>query len=195
MFEIPEDLYPEIHRQSLENQTTPYVVMLKVFCETLEGWAGNEEFIVGTPVPNRDDSLVSDVIGLFSHTLLIRYRKEEAGLKALTDQVASAQRFAAFPVESHYTDQFEESNLIQVRFVLQQALGVPSIPDGWEVCPVPIDRGISKYDVSMVVAIHGTTMRGWFEYNSAVFEATTIESLCELYLENLKSEAQGMKKK
>jgi amino acid adenylation domain-containing protein len=184
-FTIPSGLYERIRHFSRENQTTPYVVMLKVFCETLEDWSGNSDFLVGTPVPNRTDPNVSDVIGLFSHTLLIRYREGGKTLDALTRQVAEAQRHAAFPVESFYADESGEAGLIQARFVLQQALGTPSMPGGWEVEPIPIDRGISKYDVSIVVAVHGSEIRGWFEYNRLGFDESTVADLSMRYLRNL----------
>lgn len=186
-FSIPAGLHDRIRHFSRENQTTPYVVMLKVFCETLEDWSGSNDFLVGTPVPNRTDPTVSDVIGLFSHTLLIRYRDGEKTLDALTRQVAEAQRHAAFPVESFYADESGEAGLIQARFVLQQALGTPSMPDGWEVEPIPIDRGISKYDVSIVVAVHGSEIRGWFEYNRLGFDESTVADLSMRYRSNLES--------
>lgn len=184
-FTIPSGLHDRIQRFSRENQTTPYVVMLKVFCETLEDWSGSEDFLVGTPVPNRTDPDVSDVIGLFSHTLLIRYREGEKTLEALTRQVAEAQRHSAFPVESFYADESGEAGLIQARFVLQQALGTPSTPSGWKVDPIPIDRGISKYDVSIVVAVHGSEIRGWFEYNRLGFDESTVSDLSSRYRGNL----------
>tara|TARA_R110000850_G_scaffold17996_46_gene54715 strand:+ start:220 stop:2946 length:2727 start_codon:yes stop_codon:yes gene_type:complete len=194
-FSIPADLKNEVERFSRHNSTTPFVTMIQAFCITLERWSGSEDFLVGTPVPNRADPALRDVIGLFSHTLPIRYQPGQKSTQALTQQVSDLHRFAAFPVEEYFSKEPDQPPLIKVRFILQQALSQPVVPDGWKVKPVPIDRGVSKYDLSMVVAWHGEDLRGWVEYYTPVFDEDSIITLSSDFLNNLKILVHGTKKK
>jgi non-ribosomal peptide synthetase component F len=78
--------------------------------------------------------------------------------------------------------------LVQIAFVLRNT-PVKSVPlKGIALTPIEMDKGAAKYDLTLVINESGTVLNGEFEYNTDLFEATTIRRLADSFnalLENI----------
>ena len=63
-----------LKRVSQDQQTTLYMTLLAAFAVVLERYTGQADIVVGSPIANRQESLLEDLIGVFVNTLAIRMR-------------------------------------------------------------------------------------------------------------------------
>ena len=65
-----------LKRVSQEHRATLYMTMLGVFGVLLWRYSGQEDIVVGTPIANRQDEQLEELIGFFVNTLVMRVRGE-----------------------------------------------------------------------------------------------------------------------
>ena len=59
---------------SQKNQTTLYMTLLAAFAVLLWRYSGQEDIVVGSPIANRQEAQLEDLIGFFVNTLVMRLR-------------------------------------------------------------------------------------------------------------------------
>jgi hypothetical protein len=168
---------------------TLYMALLACFATLLYRFSSQDDILVGTPVANRNHVELEPLIGLFSNTLVIRNRLSGNPTFA---EVLRRVREAAVGAYEHQELPFEKlveslrvprdpafNPLFQVNF---RAAGTPPEPlslDGLRVEPVKVDIGFSRFDLALDLQLEADGLRGYFEYDEDLFDASTVGSLAD----------------
>ena len=167
--------------------STLFMVSLAAFQTLLWRYTRQESILVGTPIAARNDLEIENMIGLFVNTLVFR---ADFGQRDLTfrDQIRQVRAFA-LEAYAHQDVPFESlvealvpqrsldtHPLFQVMFTFQnipkQIFEIP----GLRITELPFDAGIAKFDLSVDVWEDGE-FHCQFEYNTDLFERSTIERM------------------
>jgi amino acid adenylation domain-containing protein len=169
---------------------TVFMVLLAAFQSLLHRYSGHEDIVVGTTVANRTRSEVEPLIGFFVNSLVLRVdcsgrptfrevlrRVREATLGAYAHQELPFERL----VEQLRPERHLSRNpLFQVAFVLQN---LPGAKDSGELSevegPVHHTSGTAKFDLTLAMTEGARHLRGGVEYNTDLFDATTIDRIIE----------------
>src|SRR6185436_13208211 len=168
---------------------TVYMLLLAAFQTLLYRYTGQRDFCVGSPVAGRHELETEGLIGLFINMLVMRARLDgDASFRQLLEQVrttaleAYAHQDVPFEklVEELQTDRdLSHAPLFQVMFVLHNAPpGALRLP-GLSLEPIENDAGTARYDLTLELSERADTLEGWFEYNTDLFDASTVERMCE----------------
>ncbi|MGE0445407.1 MAG: condensation domain-containing protein, partial [Vicinamibacterales bacterium] len=176
-----------------ELQTTPFMTLLAVFGAALHGWSGADDIVIGFPAAGRSRTELEPLIGMFVNTVPVRLQLQAGASFA---QVAAHARTRTLEALANQDVPFEKlvdelrverslawSPLFQVMLVMQEAKRPPVVPAGLSVEPLPAPPvTTTKFDLTLAVADHGSTMAITFEYDRALFDAATIERFSNDFL-------------
>ncbi len=186
-----------------KENVTLFMTLLAAFKALLHRYSGQSDINVGTPHANRNRSELENLIGFFVNTLVLRTDfSGEPNFKELVKRV----RETALGAFAHQDLPFEtlvdalqpqrdlsHTPLFQVMFVLQNApLEKIELP-GLTFSPVPFESGTAKFDLSLVIFEERDGFTASFEYNSDLFDRSTIERMMEhfgIVLENLMADPE-----
>ena len=160
-----------LKRLSEEHQATLYMTLLAAFGVLLSRYSGQDDIVVGSPIANRQEVQLEEMIGFFVNTLVMRMRvKGEMSFGELMGEVRKtaleAYQHQEIPFERLVEELSPERSLnrtpvFQVSFALQNAPWVPAHLKGLEVEPV---RG-GELRVRFDLEVHAVGIREkshWF---------------------------------
>ncbi|WP_257450671.1 non-ribosomal peptide synthase/polyketide synthase, partial [Archangium lipolyticum] len=193
--QFPLSLGPElaraVHSLARAEGVTPYMVLLATFKLLLARHSGQRDLSVGTPIAGRNRPEVDGLIGFFPNNLVLRTQlSPQATFRELLAQV----REAALGAYAHQDVPFEKlveelqptrslsySPLFQVMFILRlDPLSSVSLP-GLSLHPLEMDIGASQFDLTLSLGEDEHGLSGWFEYNTDLFDASSIARLAGHY--------------
>ncbi len=166
------------------HQASFFMGLYTVFTALLSRLSNESDIVVGTPVANREQAQVKDLIGFFVNTLVLRADVHEgASFNQLLGQ--SKQRLQqAF---SHQQMPFEQiverlqpqrslshTPLFQVMLVLEQQGGEAQSFDGLQLKAADNQPVVAKYDLSLNVVRTEQGMTLNWVYNKDLFKPETI---------------------
>ncbi|MCP4662121.1 MAG: amino acid adenylation domain-containing protein, partial [bacterium] len=182
---LPEELCGSLAALAREQGATLFMTLLAAFKTLLSRWTRQQDIVVGSPIAGRTRREIEDLIGFFVNTLVLRSdlsgqpifqellaRVRRATLDAYVHQAVPFERL----VEELVPERDLGSNpLFQVMFVLQNApVAEAQLPE-LRLDPMPLEGGTAKFDLTLLM--DGTGTAGLLEYNTDLFDATTIERL------------------
>jgi amino acid adenylation domain-containing protein len=186
-FTLDADLAHSIKELSRREGTTLFMTLLAAFQILLARYSGQDDIVVGTPVASRNHSEIENLIGFFVNTLIIRaqfpgtHTFREA-LSRVREQCLSAYVHQDLPLE-RLVEELQPQRMLgvnplfQVMFVMQDThLENIELP-GLTVNAIDTERGTARFDVLLSCAETPTGLAGYFEYNTDLFEAATIERM------------------
>lgn len=170
---------------------SPFMIFFAIFQILLFRYTGKTDFLTISPSANRGRRELEPLIGLFVNPLLLRAdlhgdptfrellgRVRSVALKAFSNQ--------DIPFES-LLDEFEGA-MLQVNF--QYDAGLPQLadlPEGLTIEPVTAVSAGTVYELSAAVLEDPSGLRLEFEYDTALFDAETIDRMLghyEMLLQN-----------
>ena len=181
-----------LKRLSERHGVTLYMSMLAAFGVLLGRYSGQEDVVVGSPIANRQDAKLEDLIGFFVNSLVMRLRvRREMSFRELLEQV----RKTALEAYEHQDIPFERlveelspqrslnrAPVFQVVFAVQNAPREAQRLKGLELEPVPGDELRVHFDlVAHVWEGDGRLAIGWL-YNRDLFEGWRIEQMLGHYV-------------
>ena len=166
---------------------TLYMVLLAAFKVLLSRYTGQEEIIVGSPIAGRNRVETEGLIGFFVNTLVLRTDvRGEASfaevVKRVREVVLEGHAHQEVPFEKLVEElkperDLSRSPLFQVMFVLRNTpTAVLELP-GIELGVLNAESGSAKFDLMLSMAEVTDGLVGWFEYNTDLFETTTIRRM------------------
>ncbi|BAT53521.1 Amino acid adenylation [Nostoc sp. NIES-3756] len=186
-FALSGELTNKLTKLSQEQGVTLFMTLLAAFDTLLYRYTGTEDILVGSPIANRDRSEIEGLIGFFVNTLVMR--TDLAGNPSFSELLGRV-RFMAMEAYTHQDLPFEmlvealqpERNLsytplFQVMFVLQNAPTSELELTGLTVSRLPIRGTTSRFDLTLSMEYTPTGLAGWWEYNTDLFDASTIERM------------------
>ena len=185
---VEVDLVDGLDRLAAASNATPYMVLLAAFAVLLARCSGQEDIVVGTPISGRSRPELEGVFGYLANTLALRCdlsgdpsfeellgRVRETALGAYEHQEVPFDRL----VEDLAPDRdIARHPLFQVLLALQD--DQPPVPalDGADVELLDVDRGDSRFDLSVSISRRDGALRLLWEYSTELFEEASIARLC-----------------
>ena len=186
-FGLPEELSDRLQILARKEGVTLFMLLLAAFKTVLHRYSHQEDVVVGSPTANRNRVELENLIGLFVNTLVLRTTfSGNPSFRELLRRV----REVALGAYSHQDLPFEKlveelrperslsySPLFQVLFVFQN----PSLPalelDGLRPHYLEFEPKSSKFELSLYMYKDKELLKGRLEYNTDLFDASTIERL------------------
>ena len=198
-FHIAEELAAELKAVSRAQRVTMFMLLLAAFKVLLWRYSGQEDIVVGTPIANRQESQIEDLIGFFVNTLALRTRLEPTErfadlLKRVREECLAGYQHQAVPFELVVEELAVERSLsytpiFQVMFALQNELLLPGEMEDIEIKVMETEGGTAKVDLLMTIEAEetGSGLRGVIEYDTDLFERETVRRLAQHYQTLLQS--------
>ena len=186
-FELPEDLVGALNQLARGEESTPFMLLLGALQVLLHRYTGQGAVSVGTPIANRDLLETESVIGFFTNTLVLR--TDLAGKLTFRDLLAEvrtrtieAYEHQALPFERLVEELQPERSLhhtplFQVMLVWQKEEPRNVDLPGLKLSALARESGSSKFDLTLFLTDVGREVRCAIEYNSDIFDATSIARL------------------
>ena len=168
---------------------TLFMTLYAAFVTLLYRYTGSDDIVIGTPVANRTPQEIEGLIGFFVNTLALR---TDLSGNPIFEQLLRRVREVALQAYTHQDLPFEQlvealqperslshTPLFQVMFALDDAL-VPSMDLlDLTVSSYSVESGTTKFDLTLSMKNTASGLIGEWEYNSDLFDATTIERMAE----------------
>jgi len=188
---LSEELTESLQALNRSEGATLFMTFVAAFKALLYRYTGQTDIVVGTPVAGRNRAEIENLIGFFVNTLPLRTdlsgdptfrelvkRVRDVALGAYAHQDVPFERLVE---ELHPERHLGRAPLIRVMLVLQntplESLALPDL----SFTMVSATKSMSEFDL---VINAQETERGLFisfEYNTDLFEATTIRRLLEQF--------------
>ncbi|MBA2681037.1 MAG: amino acid adenylation domain-containing protein [Ktedonobacteraceae bacterium] len=188
-FTLSPALSQQLHVLSRQEGVTLYMTLLAAFQTLLWRYTGQEDVVVGTPVAGRTHAEVTGLIGFFVNTLVMR--TDVSGDPAFRDLLRRVQA-VALGAYAHQDLPFERvveelrpqrslshHPLVQVIFALENVLLDDKELSALGLELLDLDTGMTKFDLALLVWENEGALVGACEYNTDLFEHTTIERMVE----------------
>lgn len=186
-FELPADLSAVLREVCRKEGSTLFMLLLAGFQTLLYRYSGQEDVNVGSPIANRTRGETESIIGLFINTLV--FRSTFAGNPTFRDLLQKT-RLMALEAYAHQDLPFEQvvdtlqpernlshTPLFQVMFVFQntprQVLELPDLTFN----VIEADPGTAQFDITLTMVEIQEALKGSFEYNTDLFDESTIQRL------------------
>jgi hypothetical protein len=184
---LPAALYEELKALSRQSGATLYMTLLAAFMALLHGHTGQEDILAGSPIAGRNHVEVEGLIGFFVNTLVLR---TDLSGNPTFRQLLGRVKESTLGAFAHPDLPFEKvvetlrprrdpsrNPLFQVNFRAQTSLAPPPRLMGLEVTSLDFDPRISRFDLAAEFWATPEVFGGYFEYNTDLFEAATIERM------------------
>jgi amino acid adenylation domain-containing protein len=184
---LPKTLGEELQALSRREGATLFMTLLAAFNVLLMRYSGQEDIVIGSPIAGRTRPELEKLIGFFVNTLVLRTRLDQnPSFRELLRQV----RETAMGAYAHQDVPFEKlveelkperdlsrNPLFQVMFALQNVPAATGRMAGVEVSGFQLAGESAKFDLTLFAVESPEGLRATFEYNTDLFDASTIERL------------------
>ncbi|OYD99113.1 non-ribosomal peptide synthetase, partial [Nostoc sp. 'Peltigera membranacea cyanobiont' 232] len=184
-FALSGELTQRLIQLSQQQGVTLFMTLLAAYDTLLYRYTGQTDILVGTPIANRDRTEIEGLIGFFVNTLVMRTNLAENPsfnelLPRIREMALSAYAHQDLPfemlVEALQPERdLSHTPLFQVMFVLQNAPMSEIELTGLTVNSLPIESSTAKFDLTLIMENTVTGLVGWWEYNTDLFDSSTIE--------------------
>ncbi|MDC2865509.1 non-ribosomal peptide synthetase [Bacillus sp. BP-3] len=190
-FAFPKNLSNDIQEFCRTNNTTYYAFFLSVFNILLYRYSGQKDIVVGTPITNRKDKQIQELIGFFVNTLPIRtvIQSNKSFRMVLQDTVESflqAHENGDVPFEKIVQEVSPERDksyhpIFQVLFTLHENKE-EKLSQQLLIEHEKINTSTSKFDFVLYISCETDNMTGEIEYSTDLFDKVSIDRIFENYV-------------
>src|SRR5262245_31643197 len=189
---IPPEQVAALQRLGQAHQATLYMTLLAAFAVLLQRYSGQEDVVVGSPIANRQDAQLEQLIGFFVNSLVMRIRVHpELSFRELLAAVRSttlnAYQHQDLPFERVVEELAPERRLnttpiFQIVLALQNAPPGPQHLRGLEIAPLVSDEPRVRFDMEVhAIEIEGGLDFYWL-YNRDLFDRWRMEQMTRHYV-------------
>ena len=183
-FQLDSNLTKQLQTLSQKSGTTLFMTLLAAYNVLLYRYSNQEDICVGSPFANRNRREIEPLIGFFSNTIVLCTQFQDNPrfselLKQVLHVVLDGHSHQDVPfeqvVEALQPERSPSYNpLFQTMFVLENfSIDRFDLP-GISLTPQLVERGTSQFDLSLLMWETQEGLRGYWEYNTDLFESTTI---------------------
>src|SRR5271166_3308315 len=166
---------------------TPFMTLYAAFAILLSRWSGQEDLVIGSPIAGRRHPATEPLIGFFVNALALR--GDLSGNPTFTELLTRVKPMT-LEAYAHQDLPFEQlvdalqperslsrTPLFQAVLVLQNTPLEAMELGGLEAAPVECGYKIAKFDLTLGFEETEEGLRGGFEYNADLFDASTIRRM------------------
>ncbi|MEF7612899.1 amino acid adenylation domain-containing protein [Aquincola sp. MAHUQ-54] len=166
---------------------TPFMVLAAAFAALLARYSGDDDIVIGAPVANRNHAEIEPLIGFFVNSVVLRI--DTGGGAGLRDLLARTRQVT---LEAYQHQDVPFEHLVEVLQperdpgrnplfqVTLQLLNTPGA--GIDASTVTIDRRTAIFDLACTLVEQGDTLAGGFEYDTELFDTTTMARMGQHYV-------------
>jgi len=186
---LPQDLTEKLKAFSRREGVTLFVTLLAAFKTLLYRYSNQDDIVVGTMSSGRNRPEIQGVMGYFINTLVLRtdlsgspsFRKLLSRVRSVTLEAFAHQDLPFQKLVSALQPErnLSQNPLFQVAFVLEPTLPVSEL--GWSLSQLDVDMGTAKFDLYLGLDERPEGIIGRLEYNTDLFDASTIRRMLEHY--------------
>ncbi|MDZ8110306.1 MAG: amino acid adenylation domain-containing protein [Nostoc sp. DedQUE12a] len=197
-FTFSTTLTNALKQLSKREDATLFMSLLAAFNILLYRYTHQEDILIGSPIANRNRAELEGMLGLFVNTLVLRnnltgnptfrellYRVRQVTLDAYAHQDLP---FEMLVEELQPERDLSRNPLYEVMFVLQNTPTNVQEVSGLTLRTLDFDSGTSQLDIFLSMFESQDGLTGCLEYNTDIFDATTISQFINNYqtlLENI----------
>ncbi|WYL93618.1 MAG: non-ribosomal peptide synthase/polyketide synthase [Gloeotrichia echinulata IR180] len=199
-FALSVELTQGLMQLSQQQGVTLFMTLLAGFDTLLYRYTGQSDILVGTPIANRNHSEIEGLIGFFVNTLVMRTDLSadpsfSSLLVRVREMALSAYAHQDLPFEMLVEALQPQRNLshtplFQVAFVFQNAPNSQVELTGLTVSPLVVESTTAKFDLTLAMENTGTSttlstgtgLVGVWEYNTDLFDSSTIERMASHFV-------------
>ena len=185
--QLPLSLSQELIALSRQEGVTLFMTLLAAFQVLLYRYTGQDDLLVGTPIAGRTRAELEGLLGCFVNTLVLRtslagHPSFHTLLKRVRQVTLGAYDHQDLPFEKLVEDLQPERSLshnplFQVMFILQNMPLAAQELAGITITQVAIENSTAKFDLSLCLQETAQGLTGFIEFNTDLFESSTIERL------------------
>ncbi len=185
---LPASLLEGIKLLSQQESTTAYTTLLAAFQALLHRYSHQRDVLVGTPIANRQREETTGVVGMFINTVVMRadvsadmtFRQlltqaKQTALDALANQDLP---FDLLVQAMRPERDLSYNPLFQTMFVYFSDSDGRSL-SGVTAEPVRVDRGVSKFDLTLFMGEDEGELLAALEYSGDLFDEATAERMMD----------------
>ncbi|TCP59139.1 amino acid adenylation domain-containing protein [Tumebacillus sp. BK434] len=207
-FELTSELTFALKKMAKEAGTTLYVVLLAAYQAFLHRYTGQDDILVGTPAAGRSSARFQQQIGYFVNPVVMRADFSERPafrdfLHKVRVSVLEALKHQDYPfpllVEKIGAPRNASHNpVFQTMFVLQKphkqngsedfvlgATGAQLQLGGVTLMPIALQQEAAQFDVTLSMVDGKDFLRGAWEFNTDLFEASTLARMTGHFMQLL----------
>ncbi len=198
---LPAGLVRRLETLGRRERSTLFMTLQAAFNVLLGRWSAQEDVLVGWPIAGRNRGELEGMIGFLANILVLR--TDLAGEPSFRELLARV-REAALGAYGHQDLPFEQlveelrperhlshNPLFQVFFVLHHATGGGASLPGIAVSVPGIDNRTSRGDLLVSLSETRDGLAGFFEYNTDLFDAATMERMARHFAALLEGAADA----
>ena len=184
-----------VKQLSQANQATLYMTLLSAFAVLLSRYSGQDDIVVGSPIANRREAQLEDLVGFFVNSLVMRVRlNPQQSFQELLAEV----RKTALEAYQHQDVPFErlvevlsperslnKTPIFQVVFALQNAPMGSQQLSGLEVERIAGDELLVRFDLELHVFEFENEIGFYWLYNKGLFDHARMEQMARHYVKLL----------
>jgi amino acid adenylation domain-containing protein len=188
---VGADVLKRLNTLARQESATLFMVLLSVFLILLQGYSGQSDIPVGTPIATRYRSELEDLIGLFLNTLVLRgdvrgnptfievlRRTKETTLRAFAHQDLPFERLVQ---ELQVQRDVSRTPLFQVMFVLNNMSVDRLTLEELDLVPQKIDTGVTAFDLILSFTEEKEGLNGIINYNRDLFDQAIVAQMAQDY--------------
>ena len=186
-FTLDRKLTEKLKTLTQQSEATLFMTLLAGFSILLSRYSRQEDLVIGTAIANRNRKEIEPLIGFFTNTLALRLdlqnnpsfkefiqRVRQVTLDAYAHQDLPFERLVD---EIQPERNLSHSPLFQVSFVLQNAPLEELKLSGLTWSSLETENLTAKFDLNLAMRETEAGLKGVWEYNCDLFEASTIERM------------------
>ena len=171
---------------------TPFTLLLSVYYVLMLKYSGQKDISIGTPISTRNQKSLEGLVGFFLDTVVLRLQIDPLSHFSKFVRYVNKNTLEGFsnkdiPFDVLVKELKPERSIninpfFQVMFLYHAE--APTVSFGPEIQVLEsseFDTGVSKFDLTLYVSEHNGRLSATFEYDTDLFEASTISRLLEHY--------------
>jgi acyl carrier protein len=204
-FRFPKDLVESLKALSRQEGVTLFMTLLSGFQMLLYRYTGSVDISVGTPIAGRNRVETEGLIGFFMNILVLRTdlsknptfrqllgRVQEVCLDAYAHQDLPFEKLVA---ELRPNRSLSHSPFFQVLFNYQSAPSKGLEFEGLSAKVMDMETGGAKFDLSLSMRESEGAMKCLVEYNTDLFDETTIGKMMDHYRSLLETAGKDLEQR
>ena len=186
---VDHDLTARLRHLSRGSETTLFVSLLAAYAMLLSRYGASTDIVIGTALANRYPVETETLIGFFVSTIALRLKWREG---ATFREIQACAHRAAVNGYAHADAPFDRvvdalspdrsalySPVFQTLFVMQNVPRQELVLPGLLTTPMDLARPSAGATFDLMLSLNdtGAELRGALEFNSVLFDTTTIERM------------------
>jgi len=188
-FSLSSELTTRLRSLSQQNGATLFMTLAAAWTALLSRYSGQDDILVGSVTAGRKHPGTEKLLGFFLNTIVLRTNLHgdptfQELLRRVRATTIEALTHDDVPLDHivrglHPDREVNRNPLFRVLLSLEPSL--PEIEPGWDLTPIDVETGTSKFDLCLVLDERPQGLSGRMIYSTDLFDAPTISRLVECW--------------